>query len=320
MKKPSRQTLPVFNPAPAPDKPSDRLVTQGLRRLLAERHGCATNPDREWTVFFELRNGTGHSAQTRYLDALAFNLWPSKKHWRVGYELKASRADFLRELDKPEKRRWGYDITNEFFYLCAPGVARPDEVPEGCGLLVADEGLTKLRKLKPALQRDARDLSMTELAAIARRSGEPLDLLFRFAGAELDEAALRELLDSRMDDHLKNLVREHVEREVQATLKAASAQLRRYAGDLRGAGISPPAWMENDTLKGAGSWDAVGWARSELLSRTDALALRRNVADAERMLRQLTDARDCATAIVEGLQQLVVPLPPCAVQDDETET
>src|SRR5690606_3999643 len=139
--------------------------------LVIERHadsrGAAAG---QWALFPELRNGTGYGTQTSYIDLFALNLWPSKRHWRIAYELKASRADFLRELAKPEKRAWAMEVANEFWYVCYPGVAKPEEIPQGCGLMIANEALTKLRKVVQAPQREARDLTMTEVAAFARRS------------------------------------------------------------------------------------------------------------------------------------------------------
>jgi len=142
----SRRTKPAA-PALPLERPSDALVTLGLRRLIAQKHSdTSKGVSPEWALFFELRSGTGHGPRTAYVDALALNLWPSKQHWRVAYELKASRADFLRELAKPEKRSWAMEIAHEFWYVCYPGVAKPEEIPQGCGLMVADEGLSKLKK------------------------------------------------------------------------------------------------------------------------------------------------------------------------------
>lgn len=51
------------------------------------------------------------------------------------YEIKVSRADFLADLAKPQKRQAYLDLA-EAVYFCAPhGMIAPAEVPKGIGLL-----------------------------------------------------------------------------------------------------------------------------------------------------------------------------------------
>ncbi|WP_304350869.1 hypothetical protein [Comamonas testosteroni] len=52
------------------------------------------------------------------------------------YEVKVSRADFLADLAKPEKRGAYADLAEAVYYCCADGLIAKDEVPDGCGLLV----------------------------------------------------------------------------------------------------------------------------------------------------------------------------------------
>jgi len=60
-------------------------------------------PAPEWALFFEVRNQTGYSRQTRYADAMAFNMYPSRGQEIHGFEFKASRSDLLREIRDPDK-------------------------------------------------------------------------------------------------------------------------------------------------------------------------------------------------------------------------
>lgn len=74
---------------------------------------------------------------TRTLDFVAIDTWASGKNARHGVEVKVSRSDWLRELKEPSKselfRRW---TTHFWLAVSDQGVARPDELPEGWGLLV----------------------------------------------------------------------------------------------------------------------------------------------------------------------------------------
>lgn len=292
----------------ASPRPSDALITQGLVRLCAERHdGASLGSSREWAVFRELRNSAGHGRSESYVDFFALNLWPSKKFWRVAYELKASRADFLRELKKPEKRSWGMEVSNEFWYVCYPGVAKPEEIPEGCGLMVANDELTKLRKVVQAPQRDCRDFSMTEVASLARRQTEAFAPLFSYAGKDLGEADLHKLLESRMDGHLRSLVRQDVEEQVQESLTSASHVLTRYAKDMREAGLEPPAWMEQPNLARHIPWDATRWVQNTLSKKLGRATLTLHRQALERAISRTKQLQESLEEAQQQTDELLSP-------------
>lgn len=224
----------------------EKYTARDVERLIAARHAPRDTP-REWALFFQLRNETGSSGdELRYVDAFALNLYPSKKHWRVAYEIKVSRADFLSELEAPEKRAFGMEISNEFWFACAPGVARPEEMPEGCGLLTM-RGDTLVRTVA-AKQRKARDLTLSEIASIARQSAHHEtyhDTKWLYAGRELDEAALDKLVryeaDEKRDAHWREQANARVENHV---LQIAIA-VRDVKSALVEAGVAPMPWMDS---------------------------------------------------------------------------
>jgi hypothetical protein len=264
---------------------------------------------REWAVFRELRSGSVRGQSERSVDLFAMNMWPSKKHWRVAYELKASRADFLRELAKPEKRAWGMEVSNEFWYVCYAGVAKPEEIPAGCGLLVADECLENLRKVVQAPQRDSRELTMTEVSSMVRRESETFGPLFGYAGRELSEVHLHALLESRMDGHLRELVREGVKTGVTSALAGARELLARYARDLRAANVEPPAWMEAVDFENHMGWSARSWvedAFSKKLGRTALMAHRKTL---EQFLNQARRVQGSLEMAIAGTDELLFPAP-----------
>lgn len=245
----------------------DVINTARLRVLLTERHQLTVEPrgSSPWVLFFELRNGTGFGRRERYLDALAMHTWPSKGFVRIAYELKCSRSDWLRELAQPEKRRWGMEISHEFWFVVARGVVTDiGEVPEGCGLLVATEGGDKLIARKQATHRDARPLEETEVAAIARKAMDREVFArpaWRYAGRTLDEDGLRDVVLAHMD----RVQESEVERRAQARAEELVAAWRRmlaaYSAALSGAGIAPPRWMDPQWIptRDDGSWQAQRW-------------------------------------------------------------
>jgi len=77
-------------------------------------------------------------SSSRRADAVHIGLWSSRGAGRIDVcELKVSRADFRRELDKPEKAEAWWPYCNAF-WIVAPSVevAPPDELPPGWGLMV----------------------------------------------------------------------------------------------------------------------------------------------------------------------------------------
>ena len=51
------------------------------------------------------------------------------------HEVKVSRADFLSDLAKPEKRTSYAAIARALYYVTPAGLIKPEELPPGAGLL-----------------------------------------------------------------------------------------------------------------------------------------------------------------------------------------
>lgn len=56
------------------------------------------------------------------------------------YEVKVSRADFLADIAKPEKRLAYTELAQAVYYCCPDGMLSPTEIPEGFGLIFEDKG------------------------------------------------------------------------------------------------------------------------------------------------------------------------------------
>lgn len=70
------------------------------------------------------------------------------------HEIKVSRADLMTDLRNAGKRAGYQALSQQFWYVIAPGIARPEEIPEDCGLIVA--GPTGLQLLRPSPVREVR--------------------------------------------------------------------------------------------------------------------------------------------------------------------
>lgn len=84
----------------------------------------------------QFRNGTGYAAD-RTADALAMSLWPSRGLHIYGFEIKASRTDWLKELKNPDKAD-SIAIYCHYWYLVigSEDIVKEDELPKTWGLII----------------------------------------------------------------------------------------------------------------------------------------------------------------------------------------
>jgi hypothetical protein len=95
----------------------------------------------------ELRNGTGWSAD-RTADALVLGLYKSKGRDLIGFEVKASRQDWQREMKDPNKSAAFADYCDYWYLVANHDVAKPEELPANWGLMLPTlRGKLKVAKM-----------------------------------------------------------------------------------------------------------------------------------------------------------------------------
>lgn len=150
--------------ATVPEKKTDRQKTKELLDTLAlhwPAPSCAFIP--------EFRGGTGWSVEER-ADAIAMHLWPSMGLDLVGYELKVSRSDWLRELKQPNKAT-PIKRFCDFWYLVVYDlkvVKYADELPNDWGLKFMENG--KIITMIEAPKLKAEPIDRLFLASLMRRA------------------------------------------------------------------------------------------------------------------------------------------------------
>lgn len=72
----------------------------------------------------------------------------------IVHEIKVQRSDLLSDLRSAAKRAAYLQLSSECWYVIREGIARPDEIPPECGVLVATE--TALDVARPAPKRAMR--------------------------------------------------------------------------------------------------------------------------------------------------------------------
>lgn len=102
------------------------------------------------------------------IDVFAQRFWRHGPGFqRVAYEVKVSRSDLLAELRRPQKRSLALELSNRFYFATPPGLVRPGELPEECGLVEVKNG--RSRAVVPAPVRQARAFSEEEMLHLLRR-------------------------------------------------------------------------------------------------------------------------------------------------------
>lgn len=179
----------------APVKPTTAAIMQPLR----ERFG---QPE---FAFFEEVGDAGSSSRV-YADAVAVNMWASRGYAITGFEVKASRSDWLRELKQPEKSE--PILTKcDFWYLVAPDeVYQADEVPVSWGILSFKDG--KLREKRKAPKLEPKPITRAFVAQMFRRGHdkEERDISHRIAKALADDrAAMERRIEEQVSQRTRSL-------------------------------------------------------------------------------------------------------------------
>lgn len=155
-----------------------QMTASFIAQVLANAHP----PDR-WIFVTELSTMTGVVQATqrwdalgglRRIDAFAMALWPSLRYQRVAYEIKVSRADWLKELDAPTKMAQGYFLSDQFVFALAEGVYREEDFCNTfslfhCGIYeISPDGTLTIHR-RPRRSEPAWPMPETFIASLLRR-------------------------------------------------------------------------------------------------------------------------------------------------------
>lgn len=94
----------------------------------------------------------------------------------IVHEIKVSRADLLGDLQRPDKRDSYLGVGGQCWYVLGLNrkgqpIAEPEEIPEACGLLIAEPD--RLVVARPAPKRQVSDLPFALWMALARATPLP---------------------------------------------------------------------------------------------------------------------------------------------------
>ena len=112
---------------------SRHATTDEVREILRRRYASP-----EWAFLEEVRNQTGYQKKVeRYADGVAVNLWPSRGLEVLGFEIKARRGDWVKELKDPSKSVEIQQYCDRWWVVAGGrNIVQPGELPPTWGLMV----------------------------------------------------------------------------------------------------------------------------------------------------------------------------------------
>lgn len=226
----------------------------------------------------------------RRLDVVAFNLWGARAYRTVGFELKVSRGDWMRELADFQKSGEWTAVVDEFFVVAPGGIVRPEELPVGWGLLEL-RGSRMFTKAQPQVRRGTTlprevvarffDRILRRLSNVQAESDSKDRTVTREARDEIRAELMTELAD-----------RGHPE------LKRAQEKADKYDALIREFGLD--SWYGDESIRRA----------IRLIKSNDApMACERAMHDLRRAAKELSIAADSAERFAKELRPLSPPPP-----------
>lgn len=127
-----------------------------------------------WAFFRQVRNKTGYADKVRTADAVAVSLWPSRGLEFHGFEIKASRSDWLTELRNPDKAEAVAKYCDQWWLVTTKeSYVEPGELPPSWGWMVA-EG-RKLHVKEKAGQLSAAQLDREFVVSLLRCAHQEIE-------------------------------------------------------------------------------------------------------------------------------------------------
>lgn len=149
----------------------------------------------EYATFLEVGDGTGANVR-RHADAVTMSVWPSRGLTLTGFEIKASRGDWLREKKDPEKSATVQRYCDAWVLFTAPDVVLPGELPATWGHIELHR--RKLVRVVEPPRLTPVPLARTFIAALLRRASQcSRDVLQAAAQAAVAEE--REAIEARVE-------------------------------------------------------------------------------------------------------------------------
>ena len=181
---------------------SDAQTTAKLQEALLRAY-----PLPEYATLFEVGDATG-GRHSRWADAVSMACWPSRGLAIIGFEIKASRSDWLREKKNVAKSVPVQQYCDRWLLVTAPNVVADGELPDTWGHLELSGN--KLITRREATQLDPVPLKREFVASLLRRAGQASQALIN-ASMETTRAAALAQVQERVDREVERRTRKATE-------------------------------------------------------------------------------------------------------------
>lgn len=237
------------------------LSTPQVEALLAARYAPP-----EYATLFNVKNRTGYGGGSdRFCDALAMNLYPSRGLEVLGFEVKVSRGDWIKERDEPAKAEAIARFCDRWYLVVGDtAVLKDGELPAGWGLLVPDRGGLKVAKEAPKLE--AQPLDRRFIAAMLRRATETSPEAVAEAERRGHERGYKKASEAAVSE--RTMYEERIRRGEESHLSLRQAVLRFE----QAAGIAISGWQANRRIGEAVRLVLAGRIDADLVGVRDQLA------------------------------------------------
>lgn len=225
-----------------------------------------------WALMFEVADATG-ARHTRWADAVAMGLWPSRGIHLHGMEVKVSRSDWIKERKNPAKAESVSKHCDYWWLVVSDGaIVQDGELPDTWGLLVLS-GKGKLVTAREALKRTPEPLTPFFVAALLRSANAVTDR----GQAELVRNAVwksQKESDDKWKQAMERVGKEKLElqRQIQEFETAAGFRLNDYRRH-----VGEKAKLIRDVMNGNHDRDQkeltrIRQAAAEIIARIDEYA------------------------------------------------
>lgn len=142
----------------------------GEKRLLQALLGLY-DENRGYVMLPQVPDGTG-MAKTRTADAVAMQVWPSRGLRLYGFEMKTSRSDWRRELNRAEKAESIASYCHYWYIVAPKGIVPIEELPPLWGLIEVDDKDKAKHRRKAPEQEQVAVVDMGFLAGVLRAASK----------------------------------------------------------------------------------------------------------------------------------------------------
>jgi hypothetical protein len=268
---------------PLEEPSATKLSTPALEALLRERY-----PREKYALLFDVPDAVSLD-QRRRIDAIAFGCWASLGRSLEGFELKISRADWLREMKQVNKADPFVALCDRFWLVTADStMAKLDEIPACWGWMAATK--TGLRVQRPAAKLPGCGKSFPRdfVIGVMRRLQD--DLLVSPDVRAHIEQRVKESTD-RVDERIR-----WATQKAQAELKENKDAIREFE---EASGIEFKPYRMGNIGSIVGQLSKLGWGHGEGLQHVTKL-LEQQANTLRATLREIEQARQSLDVVADG--------------------